>query len=62
MAKESDYLSRVPVNSFYQDENLFPGSVCSGLAMDYGISQEFLQTLHVYKRVQRERKRKIEGN
>ena len=32
----------IPVDAFHQDENLFPSSAGSRLAVDYSISQELL--------------------
>lgn len=38
----------LPVNTLHHDENFLPGSVGSGLPVYDGISEKFLQALHVY--------------
>lgn len=39
----------IPVDALHYDENLFPSSAGSRLAVDYSISQELLKALYVFK-------------
>lgn len=39
---DTSYKGTVPVYSFDQNEDLLPGPACSGLAVDYGVSQQLL--------------------
>lgn len=41
-------LSHIPVYALHHNENFLPRAMGSGLAMYNGVSQQFLQALHIY--------------
>lgn len=42
-------MGKVPVNALYNNENLLPWSSGPGLPVNYGLPQQFLQALHIWK-------------